>query len=604
MDVRNRFRLVTTLALLGMATAAFRVPSASAQETAEALRPVAPSIHPELAAHTRHFDRKIYKIADNVYSAVGWHLANTVVVEGTDGLIVIDTGEDFDTAQLVEQEYRKLTQKPVKAVVYTHFHPDHINGVKAWVSAEDVAAGSVQIFAHETLVNNVIRQGRTLGPVLGVRAGYSFGVMLPPADLAEMNGGIGPRPQIGSATFIVPTHTFADRLDVTVAGVQLQMVHVPSEAPDEVAVYLPENRVLCSGEAIQGPTLPNIHTLRGTKFRDPLQWYQSIDVLRAFNAEHLVPAHGQPVSGAAKVEEVLRMTRDGIQYIHDQTVRHMNRGLTPDELVQAVTLPPHLAEYRPYLREYYGTVKHTVRQIYTGYLGWFEGDPVGLDPTPRAQQARRLVALMGGRDRVFTEALAAYDGGDPQWAAELCTYLVRVNAEDADARGLKASALRQLGYASLNINWRNWYLMSAMELEGNLNGAALMAALARTFASPDLISTLPAAVTLQGLTMRLMAEDTLDVHMTMAFHFTDTGDAHALEIRRGVCQFHTVRPDKTDVALELQKTVLDRILLRQTTWPQAIADGAITVTGDPADVGRFFSHFEGPPAGGIALTVR
>ena len=284
----------------------------------------------------------------------------------------------------------------------------------------------------------------------------------------------------------------AERLDTRIAGLDVQLLHVPSEAPDEIVLYLPDNRVLISAEVDQGPTLPNIHTLRGTKFRDPVQWVESLDKLREYQAEHMVPLHGRPVGGQEKVEEVLRMTRDGIAYIHDQSVRWMNKGLTPDELVEKVKLPPHLAGYTPYLREHYGTVKHSVRQIYNGYLGWFQGDPVDLDPTPPREKAERLIALMGGRDKLLLEAGNAYLMGEHQWAAELAGYAIRVDHEGRLAREIKARSLRKLGYASMNINWRNWYLMSAMELEGGLDGEVIRQRsleMRKVFLSPDIAAS-------------------------------------------------------------------------------------------------------------------
>lgn len=565
---------------------------------------ITPTLHPELAEHTKHFDKKIYKIGENVYSAVGWHLANTIVIEGDDGIIVIDTGEDVEAAIEVEKEYRKITQKPVKAIVYTHFHPDHINGVKAWASAEAVRKGDIRIFAHETLVDNVVRQGRLIGPILAVRTAYSFGLPLPPEDSAGMNGGIGVRVAGARATFIAPTDTFADRLEVTIAGVKMIMVHVPSEAPDEICVYLPEYNILCSGETIQGPTLPNIHTLRGTKFRDPVSWFKSIDVLRAFEATALVPAHGQPIKGAEKVEEVLRMTRDGIQFIHDQTIRYMNKGYTPDELVQVVRFPPHMAEYRPYLREYYGTVKHAVRQIYSGYLGWFSGDPVDLDPLAPRETARRYVDLMGGRKAVLAVAETAYHEEDFQWAAQLTTHLIRLNFEDAEARAIKAKAFRRLGYASMNINWRNWYLTAAMELEGKIRPAQLMQNIMQTFASADLIRALPARRTIEGFTARLKAEETIAVHLTLGFLFPDTNESCGLEIRGGVCQFHPTFPKNADATLILDKAVLDDVLLGVTSIPQALQAGRVQIAGSPSVVQKFLNYFEGPPTDGILITIR
>src|SRR5690606_2039286 len=405
---------------------------------------IEPSINAVLAVHTRHFSEKVYPIADNVWSAVGWNLANSVMIEAPEGLSIVDTGESAEQSRKVLAEFRKVSDKPIKAIVYTHFHPDHINGVKGFVSEEQVKSGEVQIYAHETLLDNVVTQGALVGPILSMRSAYSFGAALDDGDKQQMNAGLGPLAHEGVSTFIAPTITFRDSLDTTIAGLPVQFLHVPSEAPDEIVLYLPDNRVLISAEVTQGPTLPNIHTLRGTKFRDPVVWVASLDRLRAFRAEHMVPLHGQPVSGQDKVEEVLRMTRDAIAYVHDQTVRWMNKGLTPDELVEKVQLPPHLAGYTPYLREYYGTVKHSVRQIYQGYLGWFQGDPVDLDPISPVEKAKRLVELMGGREKVLLAAGDAYLKGDYQWAAELAGYAIRIDHDDQLAREIKARSFRRL----------------------------------------------------------------------------------------------------------------------------------------------------------------
>jgi alkyl sulfatase BDS1-like metallo-beta-lactamase superfamily hydrolase len=383
----------------------------------------------------------------------------------------------------------------------------------------------------------------------------------------------------------------------------MQFIHVPSEAPDEIAIFLPRDNILLSAETIQGPTLPNIHTLRGTKFRDPVAWVRSIDRLRAFKAANMVPSHGQPVIGAEKVEEVLRMTRDGIQFVHDQTIRHMNKGLTPDELAVAIKFPPHLRDYAPYLREYYGTLPHSVRQIYTGYLGWFDGDPVNLAPTPPNRLAQNHIDLMGGRDAVFSAAEIAYSQDDFQWAAELTTYIIRVDHSDEPARQLKAACLRQLGYASMNINWRNWYLTSAQELEGNINALQALGAMSQNFSSPDVIAAWPASVLVGGLPPRLKAEDTLDRHLTVGFEFTDTQDAYAIEIRNGVAQFHETMPAATDAKLSLTKQVFLRIGAGRLSLADAIANGELAATGDVALVEQFFASFE-PLAQEINLTVR
>ena len=570
----------------------------------DAERAPTPSIHPELAAHTDHFEKQVYKVTDNVYAAVGWGLANTLMIEGTDGVIIVDPGISLESAQLVEAELRKITDKPVKAVVYTHFHPDHWGGVKAFVSEQEVASGAVDIIAHETLLENVVRQGGLVGPIQAMRSGYTFGVFLAPEDVAGMNGGIGPAEGAGTATFIAPTKTIQDRLETVIAGVEMEIFFVPSEAPDEIAVYLPKTNLLLSAEVIQGPTLPNIHTLRGTKFRDPVTWVRSIDLLRSYKADYMVPSHGQPLSGADKVEEVLTMTRDGIQFVHDQTIRHMNKGLTPDELAGAVAFPPHLAGYTPYLREYYGTVKHSVRQIYTGYLGWFAGDPTALDPTAPVERAKRHVELMGGRDNVLASALKAFRADDPQWAAELTTYLIRINHEDEEAKALKAAALRKLGYASMNINWRNWYLTSAMELEGKIEPIPALRKIAANFASPDVIAQWPMEILIEGLAPRLRAQASLDTHIVAGFKKPDGSESgYGLEIRRGVAQFHPRLPAETDFTLTLDRNTLIGLSRGLLSLEDGMAAGKIDLTGDLEKAKTFLAKFD-PPAAEIWLTRR
>jgi alkyl sulfatase BDS1-like metallo-beta-lactamase superfamily hydrolase len=310
---------------------------------------VVPAINPDRKAHGAIFERKIHKVGDHVYSAIGWSSCNTIIVVGNDGVILVDTGTDPQSAQEVALEFRKITDKPVRAVVYSCFHVDHISGVKGHVSEEDVQAGRVVIIAHETLLANVIKQGRTIAPILGIRTAHNFGGFLTGADIEGMNNGTGPFGRVGvKASFIAPTKTFATTLDLTIAGVAMNLVHVPSVAADEIAVFLPQSRILLSSEVIPAQHFPALHALRGEAFRDPVAWYRSIDALRRFNATALVPAHGLPVIGVEYVEEVLRNYRDAIQFVHDQTVRQMNKGLTPDELVEGGKRAPRgRADGRP-----------------------------------------------------------------------------------------------------------------------------------------------------------------------------------------------------------------------------------------------------------------
>lgn len=563
----------------------------------------APTVNPRLTEHSRKMAQQVYRVTDNVYSAVGFGGANATMIVGRDGVIIVDTMESVDAAKNILAEFRKLTDKPVKAIVYTHNHTDHTMGVKAFTTEEDVKAGKVDIYAHETMMNTVISNASVIAPILGLRSAYSFGVMLETGPEGKINQGLGPQMVFGQRSFIAPTKTFKDALDVEVAGVKLRLIYAPSETDDEIVVWLPDQKLLQTAEVIQGETFPNLHTIRGTAYRDPVKWFKTIDLMRRLGAEHLVPSHGRPVSGKDKVEDLLTAYRDAIQYVHDQTVRQMNKGLTPDEIAEVVAqLPPHLANH-PWLGEFYGTVKHSVRQIYQGYLGWFNGDPTTLDPTPRAEQAKRYVALMGGRDAVLKAAQTAADNGDHQWAAELLTHLIRLNPNDQEACKRKAHALRQLAYKTQNTNWRNWYITSARELDGTMNKAVAAGAMS-SLAAPEIMQQLPPGKFFEALTVRLDPLKSADVHLTAAFRITDTAQSYALEIRRGVAQLHEMAPPSAEVTLHLTQAQMQRIIARQTTFANLLQAGEIRADGNVALLARFNSFFDPPVAAPPALTAR
>ncbi len=579
-------RLIPTLALLCIG-----VLSALAQTKNLADDKPAPTVNPRMTEHSSKMAQQVYKVTDNAYSAVGFGLANVIMIVGRDGVIIVDTAESVDAAKAAFAELRKITDKPVKAIVYTHNHTDHILGVKAFVNEEDVKAGRVNIYAHETMMNTIISNASVIAPILGLRSAYSFGVLLETGPQGKIHQGIGPQLVVGQRSFIAPTKTFKDSLDVEIAGVKMRLIYAPSETDDEIVVWLPDQKLLQTAEVIQGETFPNVHTLRGTAYRDPVKWFKTIDMMRRLQPEHIAPSHGRPMSGKDKIEEMLTSYRDAIQYVHDQTVRQMNKGLTPDEIAEVVSqLPPHLANH-PWLGEFYGTVKHSVRQIYFGYLGWFNGDPTTLDPIPRVEQAKRYVELMGGRDAVVKAAKTATDKGDFQWAAELLTHVIRTNKDDLEARKLKADALRQLAYKTQNSNWRNWYITSARELDGTLNKAVAAGSMS-SLAAPEILRQLPISKFFEAMTVRLDPVKSADAHTTVAFQITDTGETYAVEVRRGVAQVHEGLPAKVDATLSISLATMQKLIARQLTLIGALQSGEVKIQGSVALLTRFYGFFD------------
>lgn len=555
-----------------------------------------PNVHAELALHSAQMQKRIFTINGRIHTAFSWAPSNATMIEGRDGVILVDTLSTVDLASPVAVQFRSIANKPIRTVIYTHCHADHVSGVKAFISEDDVRDGRVEIIAHESLVSQLVDLN-ILTPIIARRLMYTFGFQLPLGEEGNVCCGFGPVNLPGKRSFIPPTRTFSDSLDLEIEGVRMQLVHVPSESEDQIVVWLPDDRVLLSADVIQGETFPNVYAIRGTMFRDPMTWVSAIDRLRGFRAETLVPHHGRPVHGAAVVDELLVAHRDAIQYLHDQTVRWMNHGCTPDEIVEKVKMPPHLAHH-PWLGEYYGTYKHSIRGIYSGYLGWFEGDAATLDPPPRAIRAARYVELMGGRENVLKAARRALVDADPQWAAEIATWQIRANPEDKDARSIKATAMRRWGLLQKNANWRNWALTSSLELEGKLTPARGLPA-----GSPDVVREFPSRAILGSLPVRLKSEQTMDRQLTVAFECIDTGERCALEIRHGICQFHDTPPGNSDVTVRFERQLLSDILLQQTNFAEGVKTGSVSLDGDPRVFSEFLDCFEAPPAN-PAISVR
>ena len=568
----------------------------------------APTVPPRLTEHSRRMAQRIYRVAERVYCAVGYAIANIIFVVGDDGIVVVDATEAVSAAKRIYEDFCAIDPRhaelPVKAVVYTHNHTDHTGGVRAFVDEAALEAGRVEIIAHRTLMDTVINNANLVAPILATRSAYSFGTLLPPGATGKVNAGIGPVLVAEPASFFAPTRVFDDALDIVLAGVRFQFRYAPSEADDEIVMWLPELGVLLSAEVIQGECLANVHTLRGTRYRDPVRWYQTIDMMRGFGAAHMVPAHGRPVSGAAAVADVLTVYRDAIQFIHDQTIRHMNFGMTPDELAEAIpALPPHLARHA-WLGEYYGTVKHSVRQVYSGQLGWFDGDPASLDPLPRAERARRTVEMMGGADTVRAAARLALGDSDWRWAAELATLLVRLDLDDVDARSIKAEALRELGYRTENTNWRNWYLSAARELEHAYED--LPFAGSASLASTDVLRAQPLRNVFQRFSVCIDPARCADLHATLVFRITDRDETYALELRRGVLQIHEREPSAVDLQIALNTATLYG-LLRDIAGqlPASLESGAIALErGTLKQLSVFFDSFDRPARRMPALASR
>ncbi len=555
------------------------------------------TIHPDMLAHSQKMDRGIFVVKDKYYKIYGFGLTSATIIDGDDGLIVLDPMETANRMRIAMAEFRKLTgnKKPVKGILYSHWHMDHFGGVRGL----DNIADDVVIVAHDTFLRNV--RDNTLGgmgPAIGFRVDYSLGSLLQAESTGRVNGGLGPDFLMTELTLIAPNKLVEGhwgKLNITIAGVDIEFAHIPSEAPDEVIAYFKDDNLLFGAEVIQGESYPNLHTIRGTRFRDPQNGYPGIDVMRKYDADILMVSHGRPVIGAKHVADTLTAYRDAIQFTYDQSVKAINNGATAEDLIRDIKLPKHLAAH-PWLGDFYGGIRHSAKQIFTGELGWFDGDPTTLNPIHSSEASKRYVKLMGGKKTVMNAAKSAADAGDYQWAAELATHAIRVDLKDMAPRKFKAEMLRELGYAETNINWRNWYLTSAEELDGTIDRSLKV-----DLSAPDILATYTEAQLVAAMRFNLNAERTADEHYTVAFKFGDK--VHALEIRRSVAEFHETYSGKPAVTIDLTKDLFMGVIVGKVDFNDAVVDGLIKINGDAAVVPKFFASFD-TPTNEPVLTVR
>jgi len=547
-------------------------------------------VHPDLHAHTAEFEKKVYPLAEGVYIAVGYGLANTIMIEGDDGIVIVDVLESQEAAEEAMAEFRKITDKPVKALIYTHNHADHIFGGRGFVPE-----GDVDVYAHESTnyyINRIVNQIR---PIITNRSMRMFGNLLPKGDEGRINLGVGPFLDVGhgggTPTLIRPNKTYSDKLDLDIAGIKIQLIHAPGETNDQTMVWLPEKKVLMPGDTIY-KAFPNLYTIRGTLYRDVMDWVRSLDKMRALNPEYIAPGHTKPIQGAEKIQEILTVYRDAIQFVHDQTLYGMNKGLTPDQLVETVKLPEHLRNH-PYLKELYGTVEWGVRGIFTGYLGWFNGDSATLSPVTIKERAQGIMDIAGGEAAFKAKVVVAVQEGRYKWAAELANHILVLNPENVEIKELKAAALRKLGEQSISPNGRHFYLTQALELEGE----AEMEKEAVTDAKVAVAKSFPVKNFISAMPTLLVPERSINNHKTMSWIFPDVQKSYTLEVRRGVAEFREGVDDNADIKLTVNKDDWVEIILGEKSFPIALATGDVKLEGGIKklpELGKFFAQFDLP----------
>jgi alkyl sulfatase BDS1-like metallo-beta-lactamase superfamily hydrolase len=491
-------------------------------------------------------------------------LGNSTIIEGDDGLIIYDTGVNAEAGALIASEIRKISDKPIKAIFYSHHHGDHHGGTSAIVDRADVDAGKIAIYAWDNHDEERRNEFGEIGMRQAMGVAYYGGAFLAPEEMHHH--GIGLIPAGGTPGFIPETHTLSANTELTIAGVTLRIFYTGGEAISEFGIHIPEfDMVIIADEFFTG--IPNMHSIRGSKPRIPDNYVAALDRVLDIRPEWLLGSHIMPIHGKDQIEETITRYRDATQYLWDQSIRLINKGYTAVELQHALKdMPDHFWD-PPYSVPMYGTPFTTVPEFFTGWVSWFTGDATDMFPSEPKSKAERFVALMGGGDTTLDAAKSAHSGGDHQFAAELAQLVVRAQPDNEDAKLVKAAALRARGYQELNPIARSWYLTGALELEGAVDPNMILAAMMGMLGSEETARNVVGA-----WRYKLNAEAAGDERLSVGIRVTDTGDEMTVRLRNSVLV--------VDDGLAADADAVVEVAASQLADPSQL-DAASTVSGDP-----------------------
>ena len=482
-------------------------------------------------------------------------------------------------------EVRKFTEAPVVACIYTHFH--YVSGTTALLSSTQ--GGELEIYGHSGIARNRQRYGGEVGPRTTRGIVHQFGIMLP-ADGEDglVNVGLGLHFRNAdhhpfTAGYLPATQTFDSETKLTIAGLEVEITPAPSDASDSVTIWFPA-LALCINNLLW-PALFNVFAIRGEEYRDPRVLLKGLDHLQSLGVNQLLGAHGPPISGKDEIAESIMDYRDSFQFLWDQTVRGVNKGLALDELTAFVQLPERLN--RSYItQQYYGVAEHHVKQIHAGLFGRFDEDTANLFPMPPVERAKRLIDGFGGREAVRSLVDAAMEHSDFRWAIELASWLAKYEPEEADRQRL-AAALRNVAQRTTAANIRNWCLTRALELEGALNLDRFRVHRIRM----DEVMAGSADAYVPVLRVLLDPDKARDIEDELRWEFDD-GTATGLKIRGQVAI--PTSGDEATLSIQLSQKTWAQLLAGKKMLAECLNENLVVTSCDTVRLQKYFSAFDLP----------
>lgn len=531
--------------------------SAQAQTTTMAKVNETQKVNPTLVEFQKRYDPKLVKTSERVYAASGYDYSSYGYIEGDDGVIVVDTGWFPGQAKRSFADFRKITNKPVVAIIYTHLHVDHYGGANGIMENENADIPVYGPVGWEKWVRSSFTKMR---PTIFKRAYSQMGILLPPGEDGTVGSGVGPSPVAEG----IPEFSFQPNIEIgeytklNISGVNIHLIPTPADLNEHMFVWLPDDEVLFVGDILAG-TFPAVETARFELERDPEKQLFAFEQALTFNAEYIIGGHGRVLLGAEDVRDVMSANRDVTQFLIDQVDRLYINGLSADQVVDTLKLPPAL-EKHPDLQRHYHRLEWMLKTMHLKRAG-FIGDSMDYITLTESEEAKRLVDLLGGADKVKQAAKEALDNDDVRWAARLATYALEYNPNDTDAKTIRQAAFLRIARTTDSTNERNYMLTIIKDENGEIDWNQL-------FAKGDLqvIQGLDTETILKLMKVRFRAEDANGEAFSVKLNVKGDKIPYYYTVRNNTLFFSTTEPSSIEGVATMPRETLDRLGAKMTKW--------------------------------------